>query len=1560
MASPRGGFADKIGNRFEANYLVMAALGLLDGELRSLRWEGVGNEFEGIEYRSRLADGTTEAVQCKSNRDKAWTLAALASAGLLAAMRVQLTNGVDRFALILASKATDLHSLCQRARASASIGAFRQSLSGPLALQFERLLSFWNLSCTAEDQESARHWLSRIRVDEHCTPEYVDRAAERRCADLFEGPPGTTRAAIRDILEEHLGQEITADLLVSLLRSDRFKINPRDWGRLPDHVAGVQRLCDRFRSQLGRLLIRGQLIPRTESEAALKAIVDPAGPRTVLLHGGAGTGKSGVLYELAVRLAESGTCVIPLRLDNALPSGNLLRYSREMLGLPDTPGRCASRMSPGRRSVVMVDQLDAVRWAGVHSNSAWDVTLELLDEAMHTPDVSVVVACRTFDMKDDPNLRHWRSEQAIAGRIQEIEVKPLDDAIVSKALGHDGGVPPNKKQAGILRNPLMLSMWCELSDRGVDVRGISASSQLMSEHWKSVKRRLSDRHGMSDGTCEQAVDAIRAYLESQGRLDFPAQIVANQRALDALASESFLDRLDQSRFRVSHQRYLDHQVALAVFRDVIRVGSSVCKWLLGSEQTLARREQVRHVLALLRDGQPDRYLAALTELLASSGTREHIRDLALRLLAEVDAPLDGEVSLVLGLAKDREWIRRVRHRILVNPTWWRLLLERGVLRQWVISQNRDDWSWAAWVCGRFAEHDPESISEFLIAVSREAGFDPDRRLHCLPFDPQHDTATMAVWRFRAQRRGEIPCEPHDCEHVAKDNPVAGLRCAVHVLRWTLAHMAHPGLMPKSPPQQLLQHSAYNTRHRIALALASAAMPREAWLNVAPLLLRELRRLQRRRRSLPREERGNAWSSPSKSVNATMRAMLSAAAIALAPTDSAWVWQQLQPFLGLRSRTAARLSAEVIGALRGPLPPAAVAWVLDDLRRLAARGSQFQLSRYWHGRAVVRHVWDSAPEARADLVDAIRRFHDPYERQNVKMRRSYVRDGYPDSCRNLVGLPQYLLLSALPPEAMDDATRERLAQWDSKFCTSNRRLRRPRPSGWLLSRPDAWKSRKWAPIRSCGELVPSARLSKVPDRAWIEMASPGWAARIALRWKCGGRFRVDTPERACEATFRQAARTNPGRFVRLAFRLPLDAADFWFESVLEAAAATEPDKERAAVDWRAASAPEVERCLARLAERDGKYLAMALARLVQARPHEAWSESTVHRICSLATCHHDPKSSDDIIGDADGNVTGENVVQMSINCTRGVAVDAIKRLLWTRPENRERLVEAANEAVRDPHPAVRVAAVGLAGPLLGSDPEQALALMAEACGGQDVRVLHSFHLHHLLQYVWWRCDPRVEAIIERMATSGQKGTEDRGAFFATVIALRKGRMQSVFVRCVAGTILQRTGVALALAHLTDSTPEGRDAATRLAEFFNDPDTDVAGAAASVFRDQDILNSPVGPELAKKFALSDHFVRDPDDLVYPLAESTVDLVPYQTALASIVARATTDMLGMNGDIRRSTFGFSDRASECILRIYARAQGSEHASVRSWCLDQFDALLATGDQFGEQALARLDSDA
>lgn len=1562
MPTPVGGFADKIGNRYEAQYLVWAAMDLLDGERQSLRWEGVGREFQGIEYRSRLADGVIEVVQCKSNHDKEWTISALSDKGVLTAIRTQLMDtNAGRFTLILAGRATDLHALVQRATASDSITTFEQSLSQPLGLAFARLLSQWGLSNSADDRDVARQLLSRTRVLEHCTPESLGSLAEKRCADLFEGPPATTRAAIREVLEENLGKEITADMLISLLRSDRYKVVPRDWGRLPDQVEAVQGLRDRFRSQLGRLLIRQRLISRSETETVLKAIFDPQGSKVILLHGGAGNGKSGVLYETVCRLADAGTCVIPLRLDNALPSGNLLRYSREILQLPDTPVRCAARLSPGRRSVVVIDQLDAVRWAGVHSTSAWDVTLELLETAIHCPDVSVVVACRTFDMKDDPNLRSWRSQQVAAGRIQEIEVKTLDSSVVESVLKDCGGTPPTSRQIALLRNPLMLSLWCDLTDRGVDLHGVAASSHLLTEHWRSVKRRLAEHHGVANQTAEQVVSEIVAWAEAQGRLDFPAQLVADQAVVEALASESYLDRLDHARFRVAHQRHLDHQIASAVLRETLKAKTSIAQWVLGTDQSLMRREQVRQVLALLRDGDSIAYAHGVEELLTAEGVREHIRDLVLGLLADFTPPLAEEVSLLLKLAGDSRWTRRVRHRTFTNPAWWRILIERGLLQQWLVNEESGHRRWAARVLSLFAEHDPQSVSDLLVALSRDGGLDPARRLYCLPFSAEHDTPTTAIWRFRAQRRGELHCEPFDVTQIVKGNPAAALRYALHLIRWELAHLARPRLMPNQPPKQFERFSRHRKGNNAALRAIATALPRETWQLVGSHLLRHLRRLGRQRQAMSKEDRRSAWHEPSRHLNAVMRMMLSTAAPALAITDSSWLWQQVEPFLVLRSRTAIKLSAEVIGTLSAPVPGAAVKWLTDDPRRLGFRGTRYDLHRYWHGRSVLRHVWDAAPEARRAILAAIAGFHDPYERANLRNRQDYVREGHADFCRNLVGLPQYLLLSAMPPELLDTHVRERLAQWDAKFCLNPKRLRRPRSARWFLSKADNWKpNHRGVRLLPARELIPLARVVRVPDSAWIEMATPAWTKRVANRWKDRGRLSFETPDRLTESAFRNAAKTNPARFVRLAQRLPPEAADHWFEVILDAASTTEPEKSVAVPEWKAASATDIERCLARIANRDDKHLAMTLARLVRARPDEAWSDSTIDRICTLAVSHVDPRPDEFAFRIGNGDVSCEHVVQTSINCTRGVAVEAVERLLWTKSEKRLQLIEAAKKAAVDPHPAVRVAAIGLAGPLLNDDAPLALSLLDAACGGPDLRVLHSHHLSHLLRYLWWRCDPQVERIVERMAFSGLDEVEETGAFFAAIISLRKDRMQGVFAQCRTGTIHQRIGVATALASLTDAAPDRHAAADQLPVFFNDPEPTVAGAAASIFRDHDVMRSPLGPELAVKFVTSEQFVRDPHDLILPLTEYAGDLVPFQTVLADIVKRATTDMSGLNGDLRRSGLAFADKASECILRVYERAQRPQQMTIRSWCLDQFDALVSRGDHSLERALAHLDADA
>lgn len=1559
MGAPAGGFADKIGNRYEAVYLVQAALDLLNGERLSIQWEGMGQHFQGIEYRSRLQDGTVEAVQCKSNRERHWTLAALNSEGVLSAIREQLAvHGTSRFTLILAGHAPDLHALAQRAAASTTVDAFGQCLSADHQRAFAKLLQAWNLADTPGDRDLARQWLARVRTLEHSTPESIERYVEKRCGDLFVNPPAAVRAAIREVLEEYLGQELTADLLVRQLRSDRYGFQLRDWSLLPDQVEAVEALRQRFHAQLGRLLIRGRLIPRSESEVVLKALTDPLGSKVVLLHGGAGVGKSGVLYEVVDRLRPT-TCVIPVRLDNSLPSGGgLLRYSREVLQLPDTPDRCAARLSGGRRAVIVVDQLDAVRWAGVHSTAAWDVTLELLDAAIRMSNVSVVIACRTFDMKDDPHLRNWRKEQAGLGRILEIEVKTLEPAIVEQVLAAPDGVRPNARQLALVRNPLMLSLWCDLADRGVDLAGVNASSSLLSEHWSNVKRRIAERRGITNQAAEEVMSEVRAWAETRGRLDFPETLVSNRAVLDALASESYLDRIGTSRFRVSHQRYLDHQVALAVFREVAKIGTTVAHWLRRTDQSLMRREQVRQVLALLRDGDPALYAKALEELLSEAGIREHIRDLVLRILAEVAQPLPAESALVMRRADDPSWAPRIRHRTLTTPVWWLLLLHQGTLERWLSDESGADWRWAAWACRHLAESEPQRVSELLELLVKNRRLDHSRMLFCLPHSTKHDTAATARWRFAAHRQGELRCELHEVAFVAKDSPESALRLAAHILRWELAHLRHPGLMPKGPPGKFERWSAQRGNDFAQLRSLGGTLPRATWSTIAPLVLRSLRWLTRT--NAQRAERGRwpEWNHPVRGLNTIMRSMLVAAAAPLGEQDPTWLWEQLRPFLHFRSRTATRLVTEVLGVLGGPLPCEAVNWFLSDLRRFGVCGRSDNLARYWHGRRVVRHLWDVAPEHRSSLVAALRHFHDPGEMELLGYRQEYVRQGHADYIRNLIGLPQYLLLSALPVRQIDDDTRHRVAQWDSKYCVDQHSLRAPRPEAWFLSRPRDWSpERRVMRFRSARDLIPVDRISRVPDGQWIEMASPDWSKRIAQRWKLKDRLSFETPDRMAEAAFSRASKSNPARFIKLAQRLPLDAADHWFEVVLDAASAIEPDQNLAAPDWEAASPADVEACLARLSRRDGKHLSKTLARLERARPTELWSDATINHVCELALSHEDPEP-----GEFQGpeGMSADDLVQMSINCTRGAAVESIERLMWHRLDRRDQFIRVSERAVRDPHPAVRVAAIGLAGPLLNDDPDLAIRLLEEACSHEDVRVLRSYHLRQLLRFLWWRADPRVEGIVTRMASSGIESIECDGALFATVVSLRIGRMTEVASQCARGTPAQRRGAATALAQLTECTTEGRSAALMLPPFFDDEDTSVAGAAASVFRDESLLRSPLGPELALRFVASEQFARDPDDLIFPLSEFAGDLLPFQAVIEAVVGRATSDMSDLRGDMRRAGYGFADRTSECILRIYERAQAGEHAAVRKWCLDQIDALVADGNSFGEQALARLDVDA
>lgn len=86
-----GGIADKIGNRYEAIWLIRYLVQLIDGRASAVTIELLGADGVGFEF---CIDRPTQREwhQCKRQTSGSWTINRLASEGVLANFKAKLAN----------------------------------------------------------------------------------------------------------------------------------------------------------------------------------------------------------------------------------------------------------------------------------------------------------------------------------------------------------------------------------------------------------------------------------------------------------------------------------------------------------------------------------------------------------------------------------------------------------------------------------------------------------------------------------------------------------------------------------------------------------------------------------------------------------------------------------------------------------------------------------------------------------------------------------------------------------------------------------------------------------------------------------------------------------------------------------------------------------------------------------------------------------------------------------------------------------------------------------------------------------------------------------------------------------------------------------------------------------------------------------------------------------------------------------------------------------------------------------------------------------------------------
>jgi hypothetical protein len=411
-----GGQADKLGNRYEAKWLVRCLMNVIANRADWLKFEGVETEYQGFEFAIGRGD-ITEWHQTKINSPHGnWTISALKKEGVLKAFSNRLSTDENAQCFFVSQdNAKELRDLTEKANTANSIDQYIQILSEKQNNDFQKLQDEWHQS-----DDVIFDWLKRSHVE--IIPERELDSANESYGDLYFQDGGKCAFPnLRDILEKNFNKTLTVKSVRDIIKSEgslKFKgweFDPNVQQQLDDETNAYLQTYTPFG-------VGGETILRNQSSTIVDEILRPAGPELILLTGVAGSGKSGVIRSTIEKLREIEVPLLAFRVDLYLSCSTKEELGKKLIGREESPVSTLKRTFPTTPSILFIDQVDAVSELSGRNGQVKEVIFRLIDDVHNFGGVRIVVACRTFDLDSDPRLKRLK----VANRTKQIDVPVLD------------------------------------------------------------------------------------------------------------------------------------------------------------------------------------------------------------------------------------------------------------------------------------------------------------------------------------------------------------------------------------------------------------------------------------------------------------------------------------------------------------------------------------------------------------------------------------------------------------------------------------------------------------------------------------------------------------------------------------------------------------------------------------------------------------------------------------------------------------------------------------------------------------------------------------------------------------------------------------------------------------------------------------------------------------------------------------------------------------------------------------------------------------------------------
>lgn len=1493
-----GGPASKFGPRYEKWWTVSQLIRIIEGKADSLRIEHPA--YPKAEFVLSVGNCREFHQTKRSNLNGKWSLSGLQSDNLLQAIFEYLFNDQNtRFVFVSGSDAPVLKELTERANQANSQEEFESKF-----LNFANHKQ--NVSTLKEvwdnpDDAAVYNVLQRIEfrtIDEKGIEEQVRQSLSL----LFLNNANEICDAMRALVEDSIHKVIDRNLLDSTLKERGFISrrlpNPKNAPMLVDEVTND------YLNRIERQLINRTLIPRSNFQPLLTALMENETNTDCVVTGNAGGGKSASILELVnnLRQADTTPAVLAFRLDGMEPVPSTKALG-ERLGLEESPAlvlKAAAEVQSGE-AVLIIDQLDAVSSISGRRPDFIDVIEALLEEVnacRNAVKIHIVLVCRKFDWENDHRLRRSLAKEPIAITVSDFSQEEVRTILLDHGFNPDSIRKQNLKLLGLPQN---LAMFLEIS-KDADIQSTFTSvKDLYDEYW-NVKRQSVKRRADSGDHWIDVIQQLCDEMSSSQQLSIPKEILDRFPAeyVNSMTSEGVLSYHGR-RYRFSHESFFDYCFA----RDYFLKSISLTDFLKASEQHLFRRAQVRQILEYLHDADLERYCSELNKLLRDDKIRYHLKDLAIALAVRFSDPsenewnvfapwINAEIEAIECGQKNEEGIAStVWNFFFYSESWFQLADRKGLIASWLESENDRLIDKGVEYVEFHRRHSGDRVAE-LLEPFIDKGDEWHQRLYRIMLWPEQGNSRRFFDLFlKSIDNGILD---------SADKRVLGSM----------------GFGAKEQPSWIAEITAHWLNRR--LNLVSEGSDGSDWHNWLDLI------------GLDGSGSDDIKSSASIAPEAYARHVLP---VVLKISDAAVLSHQVKPPIQdavwslLTNSEYARLDEAIREAVATAIEKVAEtnSIGLDEVLN-ALRSRNTLIANYFLLRAYTAGAEHLTDDAVAELCKNTWRFDCEYSGKQYWLANQLIGAIFPHcSDKNRIKLEQttlnyvpdyerspegyksrgyasYSLISGIPVSMRSEVIRGRYRELKRKFGTLSMSPPMSIGSGFFES-----------PIEE-------EAMEKMTDEQWLSAIDKYESGSIPFdRTKPfrGGAVQLAQRMESC-------VKEEPERFARLSLRLSAETNPVYLDHVLRGLRETDVSAELKLEVCRKAYIESRDHC--------DRSIADILGSLEERLPDDAikmldWLATEGTAVPTVWT------------EDRLNAPHGIDLYTVGLNTVRGHAAIVISSLMQRDASYISRFKNTVIQLAGHASEAIRACVARTLWAIAIHDWKFALDLfcnLLEPRGNQvkEDRLLATEFVERFVHMGLSNHFDRLECVVARMLRSCNPETRTVGARLASLAVLYENKRAVTLVNeALNGDYSQRIGVAQVAARKVGRNECKEWAEQRLTRFFNDPEKKVRKEASSCF--SSIENEPLEQyeDLINRFCESIAFQETPWDIISALEKNTHRLPGITYFVCAKLLQLTSDKQDIHTTPRAVEIY---TVTDLVLRMYHQHQGDKWGPK---CLDLIDLM-------------------